>query len=60
MKADPKGVVMHLRRAEREGDKPLADFLAGEIERAIERLDRMDEAGTYIAPEPATHGDTDG
>lgn len=44
MKADPRGVVIALRRAERDGDVALADFLAYEIVRHLNCLDAIEES----------------
>lgn len=44
MKVDPEGIVVHLRRAVREGDRNLEHYLAGEIARHIARTDALEEA----------------
>lgn len=57
MKADPRGVVHHYRRAilevergERE-DRELEDFLAEEIIRHLERGDELEELADPLPPE---------
>lgn len=45
MKADNRGLVMHLRRAAREDDWDLADFLTDEIVRHLDLLDALDPTG---------------
>lgn len=42
MKADPRGVVFALRRAVKEGNHELADYLGGEISAWIERTDALE------------------
>jgi hypothetical protein len=64
MKADPRGVVLALRRAVHEGDRGMADFLTDEIVQHLEALDAIEAVdpelvATHLTPEPpeADHGD---
>lgn len=42
MKADPRGIVLALRRAVKEGNRGLVEFLTDTIVEALERLDAID------------------
>ena len=50
MRAEPRGVLTQLRRADREGNVALADFLMEEVVRNLDRLDRIDDEEAYIPP----------
>ena len=56
MKADPRGIVLALRRAVSQRKRREAEWLTEVIVEHLERLDRMDEAGAYI-PRPTDQGD---